>query len=91
MVKTMERLDVGDRPLVGQQQEPQIRNPNFRRPQFPQIIQREQRNPVDQQVIPPFQENIVAEDTKETEDHIHCLDKNDPNLYLTKEEHHKSY
>lgn len=35
MEKIMERLVVGDRPMATQQVEPQIRNPNFRRQQFP--------------------------------------------------------
>ena len=53
----MERLAVGDR---------QIKNLNFRRPQFPQIRQRDQRNQVDNQIMPPFQENIVANDLEDT-------------------------
>ena len=37
MDKIMEKLAVGDRPTSTQQLEPKIRNPNFRRQQFPQI------------------------------------------------------
>lgn len=44
MIKTMEKimeiLVVGDRPIVTQQQDPQMKNPNFRRQQFLQIRQR---------------------------------------------------
>jgi hypothetical protein len=43
----MESLFVGERPPVREKNEPQIRNPNFRRPQgppSPQILQRGQRN-----------------------------------------------
>ena len=49
MMTTMETLmkilAIGDRPIVGQQHENQIRNPNFRRPSFPQIRKIDQRNP----------------------------------------------
>ena len=54
--------------------DPQIRNPNFRRPQgplAPQILQRGQRNQNDQ-VRPPFEENLIAENYPEQpEYHIH--------------------
>ena len=59
MEKFMERLVVGDRPAITQHQDPQIRNPNFSRQQFPQI---RQRNPNENQIRPPFQENIVTDD-----------------------------
>ena len=64
---------MGERPTIAQQKEAQIRNPNFRRPQIPQIRQRDQRNQVDNQIRPPFQENIVAYNLEDTKDHIHCL------------------
>ena len=47
MEKIMERLVVGDRFATTQQLEPQIRNPNFRRQQFPQI---RHRNPNENQI-----------------------------------------
>ena len=46
MEKLMERLTVDNRPLNREQNEPQIRNPNFRRsnpPPPPQIRQRDMR------------------------------------------------
>lgn len=91
MEKLMEILVVGDRNPVAQQQETQIRNPNFKRPQFPQIRQRDQRNPIDQQIRPPFQENVITEDVEDNKYHINCFDKNEPKFYLTKEEHDNSY
>ena len=65
MQKIMERLAIGDRLAVTQQQDPQIRNPNFRKQQFPQI---RQRNPNENEIRPPFQENIVTRDVEENDD-----------------------
>ena len=52
MMKTMEmimdKLSVDDRNHVRDQNESQVRNPNFRRqqgPLVPQVVQRGQRNP----------------------------------------------
>ena len=84
----MEILVVGDRLAVTQQQDPQIRNPNFMRQQFPQI---RQRNPNENQIRPPFQENIVTDDVEENNDHIHCLDKDEPKFYIRKEDHDQCY
>ena len=41
MEKIMERLAVGDKHATTQHQDPQIRNPNFRRPPVPQARQRD--------------------------------------------------
>ena len=57
MEKIMERLAVGDRLVATQQQDPQIRNSNFRRKQFPKI---RQMNPNDNPIRHPFQKNIVV-------------------------------
>ena len=60
--KLMEIFSVYERPHAREQNETQIRNPNFRRPQGPpppQILQRGQRNQNDQ-VRPPFQENMIT-------------------------------
>ena len=84
MEKIMERLALGDRPTTTQQQDPQIRNPNFRRQQFPQI---RQRNPNDKSIIRTFQENTVVEDLQESDDQIHRLDKDEPQFYIRKEDH----
>ena len=48
MEKLMDRVTIDNRPLNKEQNEPQIRNPNFRRPNPPpppQIRQRDMRNP----------------------------------------------
>ena len=64
-------LDLDSRPQNIDQQEPQIRNPNFRIPVPPQINQRDQRdlrdqrnkrNAEDKQVMPHFLENFVDEE-----------------------------
>ena len=91
MEKLMENLAVGDRPPTIQHHETQTRNPNCRRQQFPQIRQRDKKNLVDNQVRPPFQENLVVDDIEEIEDHIQCFDQSEVKFYLTKEEHSKSY
>ena len=90
MEKLMEILAIGDRPIVGQQYKTEIRNANFRKPSFPQIRQRDQRNSVDNQIRPPFQETIVTQELEDTEDHIHCADKGESKFYITKEDHDKS-
>jgi hypothetical protein len=91
MVKTMEklveRLTLDNRPPPRERQDPQVRNPNFRRPPVPQIRQRDQRNQGDQQIRPPFQENYVEDFVEEPEDQIHLFDEDDSEIYLTKEEH----
>ena len=95
MEKLMDRLTVDNGPLNRKHNEPQIRNPHFRRPNSPpppQIRQRDMRNPRnpdDQQMMPPFTENYVAdEDEAESiEDHIHHFGDLDSEIYLTKEEH----
>ena len=70
----MDKLSVDKRPTSREHNEPQIRNPYFRRPQgppAPEIFQRGQRNQNDQD-RPPFQENLVDENYPEQpEDHIH--------------------
>jgi len=50
----VERLTLDNRPAPREIQEPQVRNPNFRRPPVPQIRQRDPKNKGDQQIIPPF-------------------------------------
>ena len=99
MLKTMEqlmyRLMVEAKLVNREQNEPHIRNPNFRRPIPPPLqpnTQRDVRNPrnqEDQQIIPPFLKNYVAtEDYAESiEDHIHHFGDLDSEIYLTEEEH----
>ena len=54
MMRTMEklvnRLYLDNRPTGRDPLEPQVRNLNYRRPPFPQIRQRDQRNQADQQI-----------------------------------------
>ena len=90
----MDRMVVDNRTLKREHNEPQIRNPNFRRPNLhppPQIRQRDMRNPrnpYDQQTRPPFLENYVAyeEEVGSIEDHIHLFGELYFEIYLTKEE-----
>ena len=100
MLKVMERmmeiLAENDSRVVKEQNEPQIRNPNFRKPRKqglppPQILQRGQRNhnynQIDQ-VRPPFQENLLDEDfSQQIEDHINLFGDKESKVFLTKEEH----
>ena len=91
MEKLMNKLSVDDKNHVRHQNDPQIRNPNFRRkqgPHVPQIRQRGQRNPNDQQVRPHFQENLVAKDfVEQPKDHIHHFGNNESKDILKKDEH----
>ena len=90
MEKLMDKLFVDDKNKNRDQNYPQIRNPNFRRPQgplVPQNMQRGQRNPNDQQVRPPFQQNLVAKDfIEQAEDHIDHFGNNESKDFLKKDE-----
>ena len=63
MEKLMDRLSVEARLVNREQNEPQIKNPNFRRPIPPplphnrQRDMRDPRNQEDQQIRPPFPKN----------------------------------
>ena len=78
-----------------EQNEPQIRNPNFRRPippPLPQNRQRDMRNSriqEDRQIRTPFPKNYVAHDDgeKSIEDHTHHFGDLNYEIYLTEEEH----
>ena len=91
----MNRLTMDTRPVNQEQNEPQIRNPNIRRPippPLPQNRQRDMRNPrnqEDQQIRPHFPKNYVADDdgAESIEDHIHHFGDLDSEIYLTEEEH----
>ena len=51
-------------------------------------MQSGQRNPNDQQIRPPFQENMLGDEyLPKDENHTHCIDQSQTNCYLTKEEH----
>ena len=78
MMKAMERLMIklssDDKRQSKNHNEPQVRNPNFRRqqgPHVPQFMPRGPRNPNDQQIIPPFQENLVDDEfIEQPQEHI---------------------
>ena len=65
MEKLMDRLTMDNRSFNSEQADPQIRNLNFRRPNppmLPQNRQRDMRNPrnqEEQQIRPPFLENLL--------------------------------
>ena len=98
----MERFDENDIQVVREQHETQIRNLNFRQPRKPvlpppQILPRWQRNQnqnqnqIDQ-VIPPFQENLLDEEfAQQTDDHINQFGDKESKVFLTKEEHIDAY
>ena len=51
-------------------------------------MQRGKRNPNDQQISPPFQENLVVEYfIEQLEDHIHHFGNNESKSFLKKDEH----
>ena len=92
----MERFTESDRQVFREQHEPQIRNPNFRKPRKPtlpppQILPKGQRNQnqnqIDQ-VIPPFQENLLDDEfAQQIDDHINQFGDKESKVFLTKEEH----
>ena len=89
----MDRLTMDNRGFNREQADPQIRNPNFRRPNppvLPQNRQRDIRNPrnqEEQQIRPPFPENYVVDEEDPTENEIHLFGELDSEIYLTEEEH----
>ena len=94
MMKALERLMVklssDEKNQMKNQHEPQVRNPNFRRqqgPPIPQVMPREPRNPNEQQIRPPFQQNLVDEEfIEEPQEHIHQFgdDPKESNSFVTK-------
>ena len=88
----MDRLELDNRPPNIEQTEPQIMNPNFRRPlPPPQIRQRDQRNPrnpEDQQIRPPFPKNYVDEEEENDplDNQMHHFDDLESKIYLIEEE-----
>ena len=93
MEKLMDRLTIDNRGFNREPTDPQIRNPNFRRPNppiLPQNRQRDMRNPrnqEEQQIRPLFPENYVADEEDPTENEIHLFGEMDSEVYLTEEEH----
>jgi len=94
MEKLMDRLTMDNRSFNREQDDPQIRNPNFRRPNPPmppQNRQRDMRNPRNQeeeQIRQPFPKNYVVDEEDPTENEIHLFRELDSEIYLTEEEHH---
>ena len=98
MEKMTERLAENNIQVVREQNEPQIRNPDFRQPRKhglspPQILQRGQRNQnqnqIDQ-VRPHFQENMIDDAfAQQTEDHRNQFGDKGSKVFLTEEEHYK--
>ena len=89
MEKLMDRLTVDNRSFNREQADPQIRNPNFRRPNAPmppQNRKRDMRNPRKQekpQIRPPFPKNYVVDEEDPTENEIHLFGELDSEIYLT--------
>ena len=85
MENFMERMSMGNRLVVREQNDPQPRNKNIRRGQIPQI---KQRDPGDQQTRPPFQNNYTDKDfDQDFDDQMHCCDDKNPCVFLKKSEH----
>ena len=94
MMKTMENLmdkfPTDDKNQMKDQNEPQVRNPNFRRhqgPLIPEVMLRGERNPNEQQIRPPFQENLIDEEfIEKPQDHIHHFgnEPKEPKTFVTK-------
>jgi hypothetical protein len=58
MERMMDKLSVDNKNQMKDQNEPHVRNSNFRRqqgPLVPQVMPRGKRNPNEQQIRPPFQ------------------------------------
>ena len=93
MEKLMDKLYTDDKSQMKDQNEPQVRNPNFRRkqgPPAPPVMPRGQRNPNEQQIKLPFQENLVDEEfIEKPQDHIHHFGNKpkESKTFVTKEEH----
>ena len=87
----MERLTVGNKPLPKEGQDQKNRNQNVRRLEVLQNKQKDQRNPHDQPIIPPFQDNYVEQEYgNQGEGDIHQLYTDSSSGFLTKEEHDDS-
>ena len=93
MEKLMDKLSIDDKNQMKDQNEPQVRNPNFRRqqaPHVPQVMPRGPRNPNEQQIIPPFQENLIDEEfIEQPQDYIHQFgnELKESRTFVTKDEH----
>ena len=92
-VKALVKLSTADKNQMKNQHEAQVRNPNFRRQQgpfVPQVMPRRPINPNEQQIRPPFQENLIDEEfIEQPQDHIHHFgnDLEESDTFVTKSEH----
>ena len=92
MDKLVDKRSIADRQPGRDVNEPQIRNPNFKLPrqqppQQPQIMQRPQR-PTNDQIRPPFQQNIVEKEYHlENEEDINSFGDLEERFFLTKQQH----
>ena len=90
MEKLMDELFANDKNQTKNQNEPQVRNPNFRRqqgPLVPQVMPRGPRNPNEQQIRPPFQVNLIDQEfIEEPQEHIHQFgdDPEELDTFVTK-------
>ena len=86
----LDRLAIDNRRPPREHNEPQVRNPDFRRPPMQQNRLRENRNPDDniQAIRAPFAENYVEGETEEgNQDEIPCLNSEELFAYMKKEEY----
>ena len=92
-MKALVKLSIADKNQLINKNEPQVRNPNFRRqqgPHVPPVMPRVPRNPNEQQIRPPFQENLVDEEfIEEPQEHIHQFgdDPEESDSFVTKDQH----
>ena len=86
----LDRLALDNRQHPREQNDPHIRNPNFRRPPAQQNRPRENRNPEEniQVIRAAFVENYVEGETEEcNQNEILCLNSDEPVAYMTKREY----
>ena len=98
MERLVDKLSIRDKPLV-RDNVPQVRNPNYRGPRQqdpnpPRIVQRGEKIPNDpqrennDQVRPPFQQNLVDEEfLNEEHEEINSVGGEDERYFLTKRQH----
>jgi hypothetical protein len=98
MEKLVDKLSIRDKPPA-RDNVPQVRNPNYRGPRQqdpnpPRIIQRGEKIPNDpnrennDQVRPPFQQNLVDEEfLNEEHEEINSVGGEDERYFLTKKQH----
>ena len=92
-INALVKITTTDKNQMKNQHEPHVRDPNFRKqqgPPIPQVMQREPRNPNEQQISPPFQQNLVDEKyLEEPQEHIHHFgdDPEESDSFVTNDRH----